>query len=54
MHGCMGCIGKASGSGICMYMLNLPLEGTVEANNEWEKECIEKTWKTVENNLSTW
>lgn len=39
----MGCIGKASGNGICMYMLNLPLEGTVGVNNkEWDEESIEK------------
>lgn len=55
MSGCVGCIGKASGDGICIYMLNLPLEGMVEVNNkEWDKESKEKTWKkVVENSLST-
>lgn len=53
--GCMGCTGKASGHGICMYMHNLPLEGTVEVKNkEQDKESMEKIWKRVENNLDTW
>lgn len=52
MHGCMG---KASGNGICMYMLHLPLEGTVEVNNkEQDKESIEKNMEEGGSSLSTW